>query len=380
MKARNFVNTEAVKKVFGTLQLDALLAVYPKNVFYYTGSPISRSNLLLDYLPEDPGRATTQFAIILPTGSHALVCPEEDLAVNQTECWVPNFSTYSAYKESPIAGAVRALKEAGIKSGRVGIETTYLTVRYRSELEKLAPGISWVPCDEQFEWIRALKTPPEIALLKESADILDEAMLEAFSSAKAGDTEWEIHSRILEGCEKRGVEHCRGILHAGDNAEIAFSGSSNKKLAAGEIVRTDYAGFLHGYPSNLSRVAVVGEPTGLQRKIYANLISGHRRIMEFMRPGVTGREVFEFQIKAYADLGYLTTYRTILGHSLGLGYHERPILNACETMKLEAGMVFALEPKDLIAYHIQDQVVVDEYDTYLQSDLFDTRELFVIKA
>ncbi|MDQ3692617.1 MAG: Xaa-Pro peptidase family protein [Chloroflexota bacterium] len=360
--------------------MDALIAVYPKNVFYYSGSPVARSQLLLDYLPEDPGRRTLAAAVVPGNGGNILVCPAEHEAINRDEAWVEQIQTFDARWESPMEGIARAINHMGLSRGRLGIEATYLTVAYRDELQHLLPAAELVPSDTLFEWIRALKIPSEIELLKQAADILDDAMLDALSSAKIGDTEWELHSRILEGAERRGAEHCRGILHAGDNAEAAFSGAGLYKLAPGDIIRTDYAAFLHGYPSNLSRVAVVGEPTTLQQKIYANLISGHRRIWEFMRPGVTGREVFEFSIKAYADLGYFTAYRTILGHSLGLGYHERPMLTAAETMPLRVSMVFALEPKNLVPYHIQDQVVVGEYDTYLQSDKFDTRELFVVGA
>jgi Xaa-Pro aminopeptidase len=161
---------------------------------------------------------------------------------------------------------------------------------------------------------------------------------------------------------------------------MLFSPVGQYQLAPGDLIWTDYAAFIDGYPSNLSRIAVVGEPTLRQRKLYANLLGGHRRIMEFMRPGVTGQEVFAFAIQAYADRGYLTNNRTILGHSLGLGYHERPMLTAAETMPLAATMVFALEPVTVFPFHLQDQVVVGEHDTYLQSDLFDTYELYVVDA
>ena len=379
MPNRNLVNEQALGAVLQDHRLDALLAVYPKNVFYYSGSPVARSQLLLDYLPENPGRATLAAVIVPGGGAKTLVCADEHEPLNRAEAWVERIEVYAAGQQSPMEGIAQAVKAAGLDRGRLGIEAEYLTVANRAELRQRLPHAELVPSDTQFEWIRALKTPGEIELLKRAADILDDAMFEAFSTARAGDTEWEIHRRILSGAEARGAEHCRGALQFGQDVTL-FSGVSQKKLAPGDLIWTDYAAFLEGYPSNLSRIGVVGEPTTRQRKLYANLMGGRRRIMEFMRPGVTGQEVFAFAIQAYADRGYLTRSWVILGHGLGLGYHERPMLTAAETLPLQANMVFALEPKILGPYHIQDQVVVGEDDTYLQSDRFDTRELFVVDA
>jgi Xaa-Pro aminopeptidase len=380
MRTQKLMNEAALQAVLADHRLDALLAVYPKNVFYYSGSPIARSQLLLDYLPENPGRPTLSAVIVSADEGKTLVCADEHEPLNRAEAWVEQIAVYATGEQSPMEGLAQAVKAAGLDQGRLGIEAEYLTVANRAELQQRLPRAELVPSDTQFEWIRALKTPGEIALLKRAADILDDAMLDAFNTARAGDTEWEIHTRILNGAEARGAEHCRGVLQAGDNAESSFTGVSQNKLAPGDIIRTDYAAFVDGYPSNVSRIGVVGEPTTRQRKLYANLMGGHRRIMEFMRPGVTGKEVFAFAIETYADRGYLTNNRTILGHSLGLGYHERPMLTAAETLPLQSSMVFALEPKITGPYHIQDQVVVGEHDTYLQSDKFDTWELFVVEA
>jgi Xaa-Pro aminopeptidase len=378
MRTTKLVNEGALSRALSENRLDALLAVYPKNVFYYSGSPIARTQLLIGYLPEDPGRATLAAVVVTENGGNTLVCCEEEAPVNQEEAWVEKIETYEAYRQSPMEAIAKVVRDKGLGDGRLGIEVEYMTVSYLEELKQLLPQAELVPSDEQFEWIRSLKTPGEIAILKEAADLLDDAMLEAFTSARVGDTEWEIHCRIIEGAMNRGAEHCRGVLTAGVTNDIRFSGTGQKRLEPGDVFRTDHAAFLRGYPGHVSRVGVVGEPNNLQRKIYANLLAGHHRIIEFMSPGVTGQEVFRFGIKAYEDLGYMTTYRTILGHNLGLGYHERPMLTEAETMPLQVTNVVALEPRNARRFHIQDQVVIEENGARLQSDKFDTRELFVL--
>lgn len=380
MKNPNWVNQAALQRTLREISLDALLAMYPKNTYYYSGSPVARAHLMLDYLPEDPGRPTLSSVVVRADLQNVLICPVEEEGVNRAEAWVTQIHTYEPYQQSPMAAVADVIRNLGLQDGRVGVETDYLTVHYQRELNALLPRARFVPSDERFEWIRSLKTEPEIQLMKQMGDLLDDAMWEAFSEARPGDTEWDVHCRIIDAALRRGADHCRGILQTGDAANLSFLGSGPRRLTAGDIVRTDYAAFYRGYPGHVSRVAVVGPPTHLQRKIYANLLAGHHRIIEYMRPGVTGQEVFRFGIKAYSDLGYLTTYRTILGHNLGLGYHERPMLTEAETMPLEATNVVALEPKTEVPYHLQDQVVITENGAYLQTDKFDTRDLFVIGA
>jgi Xaa-Pro dipeptidase len=147
-------------------------------------------------------------------------------------------------EQSSMMELPEAIQAQGLERSRLDIEADYLTVTSRAELAQLLPEPEVVASDTQFEWIRALKTPEEIALLKREADILDDAILDAFSSARVGDTEWEIHCRILSGAEARGAEHCRGALACGANADTLFSGVSQHILKPGDLVWTDYAVFL----------------------------------------------------------------------------------------------------------------------------------------
>lgn len=377
MKSAKLYNEVALKTVLDEHNLDALIVVSPKNVFYYSGSPIARTELLIGYWPTDPGRSKLTAVVVPANGNHILVCPEEEEDVNREGAWIGEICSYQPYRESPMQAVARAIKMLDRSNGRFGIEGDYLTKAYRDELQDELPGASFIHHDREFEWIRSLKTPGEIKQLKEAADLIDDAMFDAFSSARVGDTEWEIHCRIIEGAMARGAEHCRGFIAAGVNNDINFYGTNHKPFEPGDMIHTDYAAFVNGYPGHVSRLAVVGEPHHIQRKKYANLLAVERRIIEFMRPGVRGKDVFQFARDAFYELGYIHT-APILGHNLGLGYHERPMLTAAEDMVLEATNVVALEPLSEWTFHIQDHVLIEEQGARLQSDKFDTRELFVI--
>jgi Xaa-Pro dipeptidase len=376
-RSENLVNMAAFEVALTSNGLDALLAVSPKNVFYYSGSGTAREKLY-DSLPHTPGSPLMSAVLAIPGGGNCLICPVGEAQRAKAEAWVERIDSYEPYRQSPMDAVAEALAQMGLADARIGIEAEYLTIDFYHRLKELSPRTVLIPADGPFEWIRSLKTPGELALCKATADLLDDAFLEAFSTIGRGDTEWDFHSCVIESALRRGAEYCRGFVAAGENNDINFFGTNHKVLEPGDIVHTDYATYLHGYPSNLSRLGVVGEPSKSQMKQYANLLAVENRIVEFMRPGVTGRDVFLFCRRACFELGYIHT-APILGHNLGLGYHDRPMLTEAETMPLEPTNHIALEPLFEWTFHIQDQVVIESDGARIISDKFDTSELFVME-
>ncbi len=45
---------------------------------------------------------------------------------------------------------------------------------------------------------------------------------------------------------------------------MPYGGESDMKIERGDAIRTDYAGYLLGYPGHQSRTVIVGEPTAQQ--------------------------------------------------------------------------------------------------------------------
>lgn len=51
---------------------------------------------------------------------------------------------------------------------------------------------------------RWCKTPEEVALIKQAADLLDDAYLEVLPTVRPGDRERDVHGRMLESCISKG--------------------------------------------------------------------------------------------------------------------------------------------------------------------------------
>ena len=119
-------------------------------------------------------------------------------------------------------------------------------------------------CTELMDRVRWVKTGGEVDLLIKAADLLDEAYLEVFPQVREGDTEREVHSRIIQSCLRRGAQWVHGILNSSRNT-VAYGGEGDMEFRKGDIIRNDYVSYYLGYPGHQSRTVAVGTPTEEQK-------------------------------------------------------------------------------------------------------------------
>ncbi len=376
MPKPNYVNVAALDQACAMLGVEALIATCPKNVFYYSGSPTARIHVRNRSWPRTTG-PVMPMVLVPRRGPNTLVVSRSDEPATREESWVEDVRTFEAFVESPSADLARAVADRGLGRARLGYEADGMTAEELADLKQALPAVEFVPADEKMEWIRSIKTPGELDHMKRGADLTDDAIVEAFTSARVGDTEWDVHSQVIAGVMERGGEYCRGLFQAGSSNDLPFGGTGQKRLEWGDIIHIDYAAYFDGYPANLSRVGVMGEPSPEQEQRYADLLGVEKDVIAYMKSGVIARDVFWFCREAFKRRGHTHT-AAIVGHNLGLGYHDRPMITDAETMPLETNNVVALEPVLVWAYHIQDQVIVTPTGGVLQSDKFDTSRLFVM--
>jgi Xaa-Pro aminopeptidase len=296
--------------------------------------------------------------------------------LTRERAWVDRIEVYEPYRETCTAALVRVLKARGLDGARVGFEKDAMPIGSWEEIQGGLPRLTMVDCAPMLEEVRYIKTPGEIALLRRAADLLDDAYLEVFPTIRPGDTEREVHSRIVASCLRRGFGWVHGILNTSTNP-ILYGGEGDARFQRGDLVRTDYVAYLDGYPGHQSRMAVVGRPSDEQRRGYALTRDVHRMAIDRCRPGVLASDVYRAVVDAFARHGEKYT-ASMVGHGVGPWFHQQePILSIHRPVPLEDGMVLAIEPYRG-SWHIQDMIVVRPSKPELLSPKFSIDELFVI--
>ena len=260
---------------------------------------------------------------------------------------------YVAYSiDDPIAGfsnQALALKEllnatSGLK-GTVGVELNFLPAAMLDVIKETLPLVTLTLLDGSFDLLRAIKTPEEVKLIRAALKICDLAQAETKRLIQPGISEIEVWGK-LKACLEVTVG-CRLPLLAdfvaGDRTAEIGGLPGNYVLSAGDAVIADIVPRLNGYWGDNAGTHFVGEPSQELRKMYQIVLETLRRGIEAIKPGVRACDLDKMLRDAIQERGY-SPYPHHSGHGLGTTYHEEPRIVPYNTMKLQPGMVVAIEP------------------------------------
>jgi Xaa-Pro dipeptidase len=94
--------------------------------------------------------------------------------------------------------------------------------------------------------------------------------------------------------------------------------------------------------------------------------------IDAVQVGATAESIDEASRRVIEQAGYGSYFITRTGHGIGLEVHEHPYLVAGNTMPLEAGMAFSIEPGIYLpgrfGVRIEDIVVVGESGAVLMNN------------
>ena len=230
---------------------------------------------------------------------------------------------------------------------------------------------------------RMIKTPEEIEALAAAGRATDRAIRGAFERATVGDLEKSVADDIAAGVTEAGADVLNFMfLGTGTRSFEWHARPGGTRLEAGHTLHTDVGGSFTGYWSDVARTAFVGRPEPRERDLYDRLYQVHVETIETIRPGLRAGDLHSICGAAFEKAG-LPFWMAHIGHGIGLGLHEHPMLNPASDELLAPGMVLCIEPahydEDVAGYHIEDLVVVTEDGAEVLTDYESVREPQVIE-
>jgi Xaa-Pro aminopeptidase len=245
------------------------------------------------------------------------------------------------------------------------------------------------------ETLMMLKSPAEIALIRESCKWANLAHRLLQKYTRVGANEVEVSQRASNEAALTMLDALGHLYRSqsmwsdgpeagyrgqiGRNAAIPHSLTTNASFLPGDVLVTGAGCPMWGYNSELERTMIVGEPTVEQKTFFAWMKGAQETAFNAMRPGVKCCAV-DNAVRAYYENNNLQPYwRHHSGHAIGLRYHEGPFLDAGDETVLEPGMVFTVEPglyaPNLGGFRHSDTVLITETGieilTYYPRDLVD---------
>jgi Xaa-Pro aminopeptidase len=200
--------------------------------------------------------------------------------------------------------------------------------------------------------VARVKSAAEIALVYEATRQTD-AGLRAFLSAAAPGTDERdlalaVHAAILRaGADRLAFPP---LLFSGELSETGIGFPRPRVLEHGDQVNLVCGAALHGYNSDVGRVAFVGPPSPSMRPVLESAEAMHAALLDAARPGqtITGLAQAGVDVvreRGHADWLYRFGPPGYSGHAIGCWLDEAPRLAFDTSGSLEPNMIVVLEAR-----------------------------------
>ncbi|MGD9526516.1 M24 family metallopeptidase [Pseudonocardia sp.] len=335
--------------------LDALVAVSVDNVAYGAGYVVPSQAL---------GMRHRQFAVLATRdGDSAMLLTTNEVDEARERSPITSLVGYDEFTEDPMQVLGEMLRERGLSGARIGVELDVLPAVRWTSLRTALPDARFEPAAAAFDRARMIKTPAEVAHLREAAAIAMDAQLDAHAAFRAGMTEHEAYRLLADRALARGADKIVMIqVAAGTRSTLSNPSPGPTPFEDGRAVKVDVFVSRQGYLSDTGRSVVIGRSTPRQRDTWARMNDVMDLIRDEVRPGTATGQLWTLFVREFGRRGLAPAIR-FLGHGLGLSLHEEPYIAAHADTLLEPGMVFAVEPIGIDegnGYHLEDILLVTE--------------------
>lgn len=379
MKELDKPRLERLQKMMADENLAALVCRLPENVLYLTG-----------HWPHHG----FSVAILPVEGEPLLFAPEVEEAYAQQGWAAVTTFGWGLLKDGDLYENYRKLitqakQTLGLTGKTVGVEKSFEVVAptYRAA-EPVVPAAPWqglladifadatlVDIQELIQSARACKTEFELEKLRIANEISEMALQDTLAKLEPGMTEAKVGALVeykirADGPGHKGAQLMRAFAEVaagpvGSTKGTLLIPSSDYTIQEGDFVMIELATVVDGYWSDLTYMAVVGEPNQRQKEVYNIVLEAQQAAAQQMRHGALFSDPDKAARKVLKQAGLEEYFVHITGHGVGYRYHEFvPFLMPGATGTLEKGMVSSVEPgvyiPDFGGVRIEDNVAVGE--------------------
>ena len=201
------------------------------------------------------------------------------------------------------------------------------------------PGLEVVACDDLLTDLRLIKTPAEIALLKEAGRINCIGYRKLMETAVPGNTE-RMAAGAGEGAARMaGAEDINFmVMGTGARTRTVIGRPTEKVIEDGDMVMASMAVQYEGYVTTVEFPFVAGTASGAQKDFLNLLLEVANVQLKYLRDGVISGEMVK-AVKAVFARHKASAYDVYPPlHGIGLAEAESPYPDADSTYLLRSGM------------------------------------------
>ena len=236
-----------------------------------------------------------------------------------------------------------ALDEAGIGPGPTGVEAGHLPHAVAAWLSEA--GRAPVPCDAAVTTSRRVDSTRDLVAIRAACRLADVVQQAVKDLAAPGLSEAELAGLAAGAMNREAGRRVPAILTVTTGAEATATGggvATARVVEANDLVLTDTSPWIGGAWSDTANAVFVGTPDRETRRRFDAVRRALHEGIALCRPGAVAKDVDREVRGLLAEHG--PTYPHHTGHGIGAAWSEEPRITPYNEMRIEEGMVLALEP------------------------------------
>lgn len=340
----------AVKTAIEKRGIDVLMISEPPNMNYLTGydaySYYVPQFVIVSLRHEQPvwiGRFMDRVSAVMTTYL-------DDQNIHAYEDKYVHSATLSAFDV-----IAQTVKDLGGEKACIGVELGgyYYSAKAHADLIRALPQARFVDADLLVNWIRIVKSPAELALMRQAGAIADAMMQGAIDVVAPGVRECDVaaavYYQMAAGTPDFGGSYgcAPPFLCVAERAVAPHAAWTDKPLPKSTTLNLELFGNRLRYQVNLSRSIAVGSPSPAFRNLANVAVEAMNAALDHVRSGITCSEVESVFRRSLARHGLEKEAR--LGYSIGLGYPPGAVERTASLRKgdetvLQPGMCFHMMP------------------------------------
>ena len=395
---------DAVAIVLGTTQPPGEMPFRQNNQFFYlSGAAEPRSYLLIDgrtkkttlFLPPKNERSeSSAYGPAMSPGADAVKVTGVDEVLPNSE-FTKTMNALIADGRAfftPFGAEVLSSQSSGDPTrlwtankndpwdGRDSREQAFV-----AHVKQANPQVAITNLDPVINALRAVKSPREIAVIREATRLAGLGIMEAMRDARPGMTEYELQADAEFVFKKGGAFGAAyfALIATGTNTYYTHYNRNTGVLKNGDLVQFDYAPDFKYYQSDVTRVFPAnGTFTPRQREMYTIYLKLYQALMSSIKVHASTQDVkadagrkmtaiiaaFPFtdpKIKQ-AAVNMAAAYQNPrgggLGHAVGMEVHD---VGGADATVMEPGRIFTIEPQfriedERLGIRLEDMLLITE--------------------
>lgn len=328
-----------LRAIMATGDIDAVVLTSMHNIAYYSG-----------FLYCSFGRPYA--CVVTPDA-----CTTVSANIDGGQPWRRSHGDNVIYTDWERDNYWRAVASLTGSARQIGVEGDHMTMAQRVVLDQFLNTPRVTDIAPATMHARMIKSPEEIALIREGARIADLGGEAIHDAIKVGAREIDIamagrNAMELEIARSHPDSEIRDSwvwFQSGLNTDGAHNPVTTRAVQAGDILSLNTFPMISAYYTALERTLWMGEPDAAGLRLWEANVAAHELGLSLIKPGATCSGICDEINRFFADAGVLQ-YRSFgYGHSFGILSHYYGREAGLELREdidtvLEPGMVVSMEP------------------------------------